>query len=175
MHLTNKEIIAKPIDQVFKLVRDDLAKLVPYMPNINKIDVKSRKENGDVLELVNHWFAKADMPSLLKKFINPDIFSWKDTAIWRNKDFCVDYKLESFLANDLFDAHGTNTFKSVGDNKTELVVSCHITIYPEKVPGVPRLLAKQITPAIESLLEKILAPNMTSLGKGLNDYFGKNP
>lgn len=175
MHLSNKEIIGRPLEQVYQLVRDDLAKLVPYMPNVNRIEVVSKKENGDVLELVNHWFAKADMPSLLKKFINPDIFSWKDTAIWRNNDHCVDYKLESFLANDLFDAHGTNTFKAIGEGKTELVVSCHITIYPEKVPGVPRLIAKQVTPAIEALLEKILAPNMTALGKGLNDYFGTNP
>lgn len=174
MHLSNKEIINRPLEEVYRLVRDDLSKLVPYMPNINKIEIKAKKEEGDVLELTNHWFAKAEMPSLLKKFINPDIFSWKDTAIWRNKDFCVDYKLESFLANDLFDAHGTNTFKAVGPDKTELMVSCHITIYPEKVPGVPKLFAKQVTPMIESLLEKILAPNMTALGKGLNQYFGKN-
>lgn len=171
MHLSNKEVIDRPLEEVYKLVRDDLSKLVPHMPNVGRIEVKSRQENGDKIEVVNHWYAKAEMPSLLKKFINPDIFSWKDVATWDNQAHKVDYRLESFLANDLFDAKGTNSFRAVSDKQTELTISCEITIYPEKVPGVPKLLARQVTPAIEGLIEKILGPNMTALGKGLNQYF----
>ena len=48
-----------------------------------------------------------------------------------------------------------------------------VKIYPDKVPGIPRLLANKMKPMIESLLEKLVAPNMTSLGKGLKEYYEK--
>ena len=110
------------------------------------------------------------MPRAVKKFVKPEVFSWKDTAIWDNELTEVKYTLESFLANDLFDAHGHNIFKSVGENETELTVNCSVKIYPEKVPGVPRLLARTISPIIENLVEKLLGPNLSSLGTGINDY-----
>lgn len=172
MHLESKEIINRSLDEVYQLVRDDLPKLVPYLPNIDKIEVQKHAALADgSIEVVNNWYGKAEVPAMLKKFISPELFSWKDFAKWNNDEFFVEYELESFLGNDLFDAKGKNSFTSVGDNQTELKISCEVKIYPDKVPGVPKLFAKKVTPAIESLIEKILAPNLTSLGKGLNDYF----
>ena len=83
----------------------------------------------------------------------------------------MNYQLQSFLANDLFDARGKNYFSDLGDGRTEIKITCDVTIYPEKVPGVPRLLAKKVTPMIENLIEKLLAPNLTSLGEGLKKYY----
>jgi len=172
MILESKEIINRPLSEVYSLVRDDLSKLVPYMPNVERIEVKKHQpKDGNLVEVINHWYGKAEVPSMMKKFISPELFSWKDHAIWNNEKHYVEYQLESFLANDLFDAKGKNTFTAVGSDKTELKISCQITLYPEKVPGVPRLLAKTVLPGIEAILEKVLGPNLTSLGKGLNEYF----
>ena len=65
------------------------------------------------------------------------------------------------------------TIVDLGDGKTELHLSFSLTIYPEKVPGVPRLLAGKAKPMIEGLVEKMIAPNLTSLGKGINEYYSK--
>ena len=174
MRLESTEIINRPVEEVYKLVRDDLAKLVPYMPNVEKIDVKKRSEKNGKVEIINHWYAKAEIPSLIKKFINPDLLSWKDYATWDDERYCVDFKLESTLGKDLYDCTGTNTFKAKGKGKTELKISCEIYIHADRVPGVPRILASKVLPAVEGLIEKILAPNLTSLGKGLNNYFDAN-
>ena len=171
MHLESKEIINRPLEEVYQLVRDDLAKLVPYMPNVSKIEVKKHApKDANSIEVINHWYARADIPAMLTKFIKPELFSWKDFALWHNEKHCVEYQLESFLANDLFEAKGLNSFTAVGPDKTELKISCQIKLYPEKVPGVPKLLARTILPGIEAILEKVLGPNLTSLGKGLNEY-----
>lgn len=169
MKLENKETINRPLEEVYNLVKNDLEKIVSYLPNVSKIETKESNDNIRV----NHWYAVAEMPKLVSKFINPDIFSWKDTATWNDENHSVDYVLESFLANDLFDAKGNNTFKAIDENTTELTVSFELEIYPDKVPGVPRLLAGKVKPVIETLVEKILAPNLTSLGKGLNEYFNQ--
>ncbi len=174
MKLENKKIINRSLDDVYELVRDNLEKLVPYMPNVDKIKTVSTKAHEDGVDIVNHWYAKAEVPGLLKKFLNPDLLSWKDYAHWKNQEHLVEYKLESTLGNDLFDANGINYFRDAGENKTELVVTCNVVIYADKVPGIPKIIAKKALPLIEGLIEKILGPNLTALGDGLNEYFKEN-
>lgn len=175
MELSQTEIIERPISEVYALVRDDLQKIVPFLPNVDKIEVKEHNEKDEThTEVVNHWYGKVDMPSLLKKFVGPEIFSWKDIACWNNESHYVDFQLQSFLANDLFEARGRNTFIDAGEGKTKIEITCSIKIYPEKVPGIPRLLAKKVKPAIEGILEKLIGPNLTSLGTGLKEYYSQN-
>jgi hypothetical protein len=174
MELATTSIIDRPINEVYELVRDNLDKIVPFLPNVEKIEVKKHAPlNENRTEVINHWYGKVDMPSLLKKFLVPEIFSWKDVAHWNNQEKFVEYKLQSFLANDLFDAEGKNSFIDMGDGTTKLEIKCSVKIYPDKVPGVPRLLANKVKPMIESMLEKLLGPNMTSLGNGLNEYYSQ--
>lgn len=173
MKIESKEVINRSVEEVYNLVRNDLSKIVPYLPNVDKIETKETQDTDNGIHVVNHWYAKVDLPSLLKKFLKPEILSWKDIATWNDEAMSVDYKMESFLANDLFDANGTNKFVDLGEGKTELQLSFSLTIYPEKVPGVPRLLAGKAKPMIEGLVEKMIAPNLTSLGKGINEFYSK--
>src|SRR5260370_28178002 len=47
---------------VFVAYRDELPKLLPYLPNVRRIEVTSRKENGPVVELVNEWRGGGGIP-----------------------------------------------------------------------------------------------------------------
>lgn len=169
MHLEHSDLIDAPQDFVYHLVRDDLDKLVKHLPNIRKIEALEYQKQGKIVQIVNHWFAKAQMPSMVASFIKEDLFAWKDYATWDDSAHKVDYQLESFLAKDIFEAKGCNEFIDRGD-QTELKISCEITIHADKIPGIPRLLSRKVTPVVEKLLEKILAPNMTSLGEGIKSY-----
>lgn len=171
MKIESSEIIKRPLNEVYNLVRNDLVKVVPYLPNVDRIEVKDKTEDNGKLSVTNHWYAKVELPSMMTKFLKPEILSWKDMANWDDASHTVNYKMESFLANDLFDAKGTNVFVAVDENTTELKLKFELTIYPEKVPGVPRLLAGKVKPMIEGLIEKMITPNLTSLGKGINQYF----
>jgi hypothetical protein len=173
IHLEHKDIIDRPLEEVYNIVKNELPKIVPFLPNIEKIEVKSLKEEkeGQETHIINHWYGKAEIPPVAQKFVKKELFSWKDTAIWNNKDHQVDYKLESFWANDLYEAKGCNKFRAISPNQTELIVICDIEIHPDKVPGVPRFLVKQVLPSIEDLLKKFIGPNIMSLGKGLKGYF----
>lgn len=174
MELESKTLVKAPLQKVYDLVKDQLPDIVPYLPNVDKIEVMEKSIEDSRTHLVNKWYAKADVPGIVKSFIKPDFFCWKDVANWDDDKHNVVYELESYLANDLFDAKGINSFKAVGENETEFTVTCKVTIYPEKLPGVPRLLAKKVAPAIETLIEKLLAPNLSSLGDGLNKYLEEN-
>jgi hypothetical protein len=173
MQLEVEHIIEQPASIVYPLVRDEMQKIIPYMPDIENIKtLQSEAREDGRLEVVNHWFSKpANVPGPLKKVAKPELFSWKDFALWNDDKYCVDYRLESMIANDLFTASGTNYFEPHGDNQTRVLITCSLEVYPEKMPGVPRFLAKSLRPMIESTIRKVIEPNLSSLAQGLTAYF----
>lgn len=174
MYAETKDIIYQSIDVVYPLMRDDIQKIVPYLPNVDKIETIKRERISDTrLEVVNHWYAKAEVPSIAKSFIKPELFQWKDFALWKDDEHCVEFRIESFVAKNLYTLQGVNYFIPVGDNKTELKITFNLDIYPERLPGVPSFLAKRAKGPIEDLVKRLLTPNLTSVVKGLNDYYAK--
>ncbi len=170
MKLEHTDTINAPLSKVYTLVKDDLVKIIQYLPNIQDIKVLERSQSGGKDLIINQWFAEAKIPSLAKKFINPDLFSWKDTAYWNDAEHCVDYEIEPFFAKGIYEAKGSNIFKA-SEDKTRLTLKCEVHIYPDRIPGVPKFIAKQLHPLLEQMIENMLAPNLTSLGKGLQEYF----
>ncbi len=172
MRLESSEIIEKPADEVFRLVRDDMDKLAAFLPNVERIEVVERDELEDGrVRIVNHWHARADVPKLAKKFLKPEMFSWKDHALWKPDEYCVQYTLETFWLSGLYDCSGTNYFLPVDERRTEIKVICDLEIHADRIPGIPRFLAAKVLPAAESLIRKLLAPNLTSMAAGIKGYF----
>lgn len=175
MLLEHVDIIDAPAENVFELVRDKLPDLAKHLPSVSKIEQISLDEiTPETQKVISYWYANVELPGLVKKFLSDKLLSWKDTAIWDQKARTVSYELQSFVVNDLFEAKGKNYFTDGGNQTTELKVTCEINIYPEKIPGIPKLLMKKTKPLIEKVIEKMLQPNLTSLGKGLKSYLDEN-
>lgn len=175
MFVETKEVIDRPLMEVFTLVRDELPKLVPFLPNIESVQVQKREqiEHNNTISILNYWYAKIEIPSVAESFVKKELFAWKDYAIWKNDQYCVEYKLESFWAKDLFDAKGVNYFRAINDHQTELRLTCDVVLHPEKVPGVPQFLVKKVLPYVEPLVLDMLKPNLNGLGIGLKKYFAQ--
>jgi hypothetical protein len=176
MKLESSDIISQPVDVVYDLVKNEIEKLVPFLPNIKSIEQVERDEvNKNEVKLLNYWHPKVEVPGLVKKFIkNEDIFSWKDYAHWNDKKKIVEYRLEGFMGKDMYTCKGKNYFIETEDGHTELKVTCDLEIFADKIPGIPRLIAGKAKPMIEDLIKKALTPNLTQLSKGLEGYFKKN-
>jgi len=175
VHIESRDIIARPIDEVYPLIRDHLDALVPYLPNVKRIDRVSVKPTAGGVDIVNNWFAIAEVPGPVKRVLKPEFFSWKDYARWNDADRCVDYRLESFLGKELYDARGRNTFTAIGADRTEIRVSCDIDLHADRIPGVPRFVLDRVMPIVEKVLEQLIAPNLRSVGKGVAGYFREHP
>lgn len=172
MYVESRDVVLQPVDVVYPLMRDHLEVIVPYLPSVKRIDrVSSKRTEDGRLDVVNHWYSIAEMPGPVRKLLKPEMFSWKDYALWNDERRCVDYRLESFLANDLYDASGTNYFTALGDGRCEIRVTCTVDIHAERVPGVPKLVARKTMPLIEAAIKQLLAPNLRSVGKGVAAYF----
>ncbi len=174
MKLESQDTIDQPVDTVYQTVRDDLANLAPYLPNVDKIVCETKKSGKTGPKIVNRWYAKAELPALLQKIIKPELLSWIDKAEWDDNSRLVRYTLESSIGNNLFEASGVNYFHEAPDGKTQLRITCEVTLHPENLPGVPKLLAGKVLPMVEGLLKKMLEPNLMSLAEGLKGYYAQS-
>lgn len=172
MKFKHSDIIERPLNDVYFLVKDNIQKIVPFLPNVEKIETVSQEQiSASQTKRVNKWYAHAEIPAVAKKFVSKELLSWTDYALWDDRNFCVNYDLKSNWAQDLYTAKGLNSFRSIDANKTEFTVECDVIIYPDKIPGVPKFLVQKVLPHIEKLIEKIIAPNMSSLGHGIKDFY----
>ena len=64
---------------------------------------------------------------------------------------------------------GQNDFVELGE-QTLLTISFELTIYPEKIPGVPSFIAKGIVPKIEQLISKEVAKNLAATAKVVEKF-----
>jgi hypothetical protein len=170
MLIESADIVDQRAEEVYRIVRDQMQLLVPYMPNIEKIDQIEREEKDGGPRIVNHWTAKTQLPAIATRFVSPEILSWVDRAAWNDSGYCVDYEIEGKWRPDLYTCRGLNSFRPHGDGRTEVRVSVELRIHAERLPGIPKLLAGRVRPAVEEFVRRLMQPNLTSLAKGLQAY-----
>jgi len=162
-------------DVVFHLLRDDMPALVPYMDGADSITVTSRVENGDDVSLINRWIGSMDtVPSAVKKFASQDLISWDDHATWTASTKSCRWRLQPLRSVQIFTCSGTTTVTPTGDTST-LTMAIDLDIYPEKVPGVPKFLAKRVRPQVEKFISGHLTKSMRNLALSIRAYAEANP
>ncbi|NUN14367.1 MAG: hypothetical protein HUU55_12120 [Myxococcales bacterium] len=166
MYIESQDYLNQPATNVYPLVRDEMPKLVPYMPNVAELaQLSYERESSNRVRIVNRWRTEASIPAAAAKFIPAEAFTWIDRAFWKDDEYCVDYELEGYG----WTAKGTNYFTPEGDG-TLLKVTADVTIHPEKFK-IPKFLFNTIFPLIEGAIKKAIQPNLTSLANGLRGYF----
>ena len=158
------------LDEAFSLIRDRMPTLVPYMRDTESIEVVSRSDDGDQTLIVNRWRASQErVPKMLRSVIKPELLSWLDHARWSEEQKAAHWTLEAMSGQDLFSCSGVTSL-FVQNDQTFLKIEVNLEIYPERVPGVPKLLARKIGGQIEKFLGDLLSDNMRQLAKSMSDY-----
>ncbi len=166
MYIESIDYLDHDAREVYELVRDELPRLLPYLPDVEEVTQLEYERQSDTrVRIVNRWHARAQVPSVVSKFLPPDTFVWTDYADWHDDEQIVNFRLVGFG----YEVTGTNYFQADGDG-TLIKVTANVTIHPEKFK-VPRILFKKVFPLIEGAVKKALQPNLTSLARGLKSYF----
>jgi hypothetical protein len=154
----------------FFLIRDEMTKLVPYLADTESIEVVKREDQEGIVKLVNKWQASSSkIPTALQSIIKKEMLSWLDHATWYENGLYGDWKLESTVGASYFSCSGKTSFKEKA-GKTHLCMEINFEVYPEKVPGVPRLVAGMIRGQVEKFLGDLLTANMKTLAQSVQKY-----
>lgn len=169
MELRTEATIDQPRDVVFRAYRDELPDLISYLPNVRRIEVKSRTDEGPIAKLVNVWHGGGDIPAALRAFLSDSVLSWTDYAEWNEQAFTCKWRSETAF-KEAVDSHGTNSYVELGPNRMAIRIEGHIDVDASKVPGVPRLVAGKVGKLIESFLVKQVQDNLQEVARGVGRY-----
>jgi hypothetical protein len=158
-----------PRPVVFQAYRDDLVKLVEFLPNIRGIDVKSREEGPGTVTFVNEWRGGGDIPSAARVVLSESMLSWTDHATWNEAEHTCEWRIETHSFTEAVSCRGKNRFVEVSGG-TRLEIRGNIEIDASKIKGVPRLLRTKVSQTVEDFLAKKITPNLLGVSDGLMRY-----
>ncbi len=161
-----------PLTEVFAAYRDDLVALLPFLPNVRRIEVKSRSEDGPIVKLVNEWHAGGEIPAAVRAFISESMLSWTDRATWDATSFTCAWDIETHAFTEAVSCKGTNRFVADGD-ATVLEIRGSLEIDAKKIRGVPSLLAGKVGKTAADLLVSKIQPNLVEVSRGLAKYLAQ--
>ncbi|MBI5526714.1 MAG: hypothetical protein HY897_10315 [Deltaproteobacteria bacterium] len=172
MEFRIEETIAGPIEQVFGAMRDHLPDLVPFLPEVESIQVLEREEIGPGRHrFLNLWQGKPDAaPKAVRPFVSGNMLRWKDHAEWDEAARKVAWRLEPFHFGTLFECRGEDLFAEAPGGKTKMTIHGVLSIYPERIPGVPAFLARRLRPDVEKFIMNLVTPNLRGVAGGIARY-----
>ena len=166
--------IPYPRERVFRTHRDSLLDLVSYLPNVEGVDITSREVDGDVVRLVNHWTgASSDVPRMLRPIIKPELLTWIDRASWDQGRWRCDWQITLNAIPEAVTARGYNVFLDE-DDETVIQMQGEFIIHPDRIRGVPTLVARRAAPALERFVVGLLQPNMRQINEAVLEYIEEN-
>ena len=154
---------------VFGAYRDRIVDLVPFLPNIRSIEVRSRSAVGDVTDVVSQWKGGGEIPSLARAFLDESMLSWIDRASWDASAWTCAWSIETGSFTEAVRCSGLNRFVETKDG-TRLEIRGELLIDASKVKGVPGFLAKKVGSGVEQFLAARIQPNLIETADGIRKF-----
>jgi hypothetical protein len=152
MELRADAHIPFPRDVAFAAYRDDIQKVLAFLPNVRAIDLKSRTEEGPRATLVNVWRAGGEIPAAARAILSESMLSWTDYATWDSAKLSCEWRIETHAFTEAVTCKGLNVFLENGPGKTLLEVRGHLEIDGKKLKGVPGFLSGKVSRTTEAPL-----------------------
>jgi hypothetical protein len=160
-------------DVVFRAYRDDLPKVVEFLPNVRSIEVKKRDEAGPVTTLFNVWHGGGEVPAAARALLDEKALSWDDHAIWDESKHQCDWTIHTHAFTDAVTSKGQTKLIELAPDRTRIELRGEFAIDLKKVRGIPSFLAGSVGKAVEGFLSKQITANLTSTTDALSRYLAK--
>lgn len=171
MHLSICEALPLSADEAFHLLRDAMPELVPFLHDVDSIEVIERVEQGEQVRILNLWRGSmARVPAPARPFVTPELLSWHDHAVWTTSRRQARFRLEPLVGARIFTCEGTTTLVEGGATGAQLRLEVDLEIHPDRVPGVPRMLARKLRGPIEQTIAGQVRPNLENLAGSIRAW-----
>lgn len=169
MMISSRVHLPFPRSLVYTTYRDKLVEVVPYLPNVRQIQVKSRREEGGLIHLINEWHGGGEIPAMARAILSEAMLSWTDYATWNDYEFTTEWRIETHAFTEAVHCVGKNRFLEDG-NGTLIESLGNLTINPKQISGLPSFLADKVGQTVEDFLMKKIEPNLLQVGEGVRHY-----
>ena len=166
------EKVSYPSDQVYRLIKDGLADLIPFIPNVRAVEELEREEcRGGETHVINLWHGEPGAaPRVIQPFLKPEVQSWRDIALWKDEQQLVEWRFEAPALPDLYDCSGVNYVEAQPGDTCQVRITGKLTIHAERIIGGPSFVAKKLATTVEKWLLHLISPNLAELPKAVQAY-----
>jgi hypothetical protein len=155
---------------VFIAYRDEILQLVPYLTNVQSIEIRSRKEDGPVVQFVNEWHGGGEIPAALRVVLSESMLSWTDYASWNSTELSCEWRIATHAFADAVRCTGKNRFLEDVPGRTVLEIRGTLDVDAKKIRGVPSFLAGGIGRKVEEFLVTRIQSNLLETARSLTKY-----
>lgn len=171
VHLSITEPLPISAETAFLLLRDRMPELVPFLHDVDAITVLERSEGAGVVRILNLWQGSLErVPAPARPFVTPELLSWHDHATWTTTRREAAFRLEPRVGARIFTCTGTTRLVEDGAEQALLRLEVDLEIHPDRVPGVPRLLAGKLRGPIEQTIAGQVRPNLEHLAGSIRAW-----
>ncbi len=172
MQFTHEVEVPFERERVFRAYRDELPKFTEYLPNVRRIEVLSRSEEPDAIQIVNVWYGGGEVSAAARAVLSEAMLSWKDFASWKQADWACEWHIETRSFTQAVTCAGLTQFLEAEEG-TLIKIEGKIGIDAGQITGVPKLLQHRVSVAIEEYLTKKIIPNVVEANQGLVRFLQK--
>ncbi len=169
MIISSDTYIPFPRPLVYTTYRDNLVELVSYLQNVQQIEIKSRREEGGLVHLVNEWHGGGEIPTVARAIISEAMLSWTDFATWKESEFSTEWRIKTHAFTEAVHCAGKNRFLEK-DGGTLIESRGELTIDTQQIKNVPQFLVGPVGRTVEDFLSKKIEPNLQQVGEGVRLY-----
>lgn len=169
MLIATDTLIPFPRSLVYTTYRDHLIALIPYLPNVRTIEVKSRREEGERLYSVNEWHGGGEIPVAARAILSENMLSWTEYNTWNEADFTLEWHIQTHAFTEAVCCVGKNCFYAEG-KATRIESRGELVINPHQIKGIPSFLTGGVAHVVEEFLSSKIKPNLLQMGEGVSHY-----
>jgi hypothetical protein len=167
MDLRSDAVIRFPRLDVFATYRDQTLALSRFLPDVRSVEIRSRKEDGPIVEVVSDWRGGGEIPTIARAVLSDAMLSWTDHTRWNADTLSCEFRTETRALTEAFRCSGKTLFTEDGSGVTTMSVRGTLTIDASKIRGVPGFLAGRVGRAIEDAIGGSIQRNLVATAKGL--------
>ncbi len=165
--------ISFPRSLVYATYRDKLVELIPYMPNIRQIEVKSHREEDRRVYSINEWHGGGEIPFAARAILSEDMLSWTEYNTWNEAEFSVEWRIKTHVYTEAVHCAGKNYFLADGDDSTIIKSRGELMIDSKQITGVPWFIASKVAEIVQDFLGKKIEPNLLQMSEGVRQYLAR--
>jgi hypothetical protein len=158
-----------PRSLVYLTYRDKLVELVPFMPNVRSVEVKSRRQEDERIYCVNCWHGGGRIPLAVRAVLGKAMLSWTEYDNWDESNFTLEWRIETHAFTEAVFCAGNNRFLE-DDGTTIIETRGELRIEPEQIEGFSQSLKGKIASIVENFLGKKIVPNLIQMSQGVHSY-----
>ncbi len=170
MRIEADAVLHRPRDAVFAAYRDDMRALAAYMPNVRRIDVAERVDDGPLVRLHKVWHGGSELPANLAQKVEERFLSWDEHAVWNRSSWSCDWTIEPHALHEAVRCKGRIEFVEIGSERTRIELAGDLSIELDRVRAVPSFLAGSLARTAESFLVRTITANLVAVNDALAAY-----